>query len=238
MSKSKLLLKLYLSVMLIAGCTELDDPTDVGRDQIIAFDIGRGVIEANGIDTTVLMAHLQGDTPDGSVITFRTDKGIISGVPGTSGASTQELAVKSIGRVARAYLTSVNEVATVRVSATVDKFTADTTIRFMRVYPVEIKLTSNRYQIAADGSSTATLKVQLLQPSDRGVTTINTRVRFTAIDSNQADLPLLEREELSTADGTVTTSIASAEPGKVQIIAFVVDKPELRDTINIIFKPE
>ena len=117
------------------GIDNLENPSDLTLDQVVVLEMPES-LKANGFDRSEITAHMRGDTPDTSTVTFRTDKGRFIGIPGTAGSSAkndQEVKVKAAAGIAKALLISSTDVAVATVSASVGGFAVSRSLPFIPV---------------------------------------------------------------------------------------------------------
>lgn len=205
-----------------AGCkyTKLDDPGSLIIGDVLSIKPGSNQVKANGVDKVKITATLEGDTPDGKEVVFKTDTGTFASIPGTEGTSSsqQQIEIKAVNKQAEVFLVSSIEVKNANISASVENFTVFTIIEFVRVFPVRIYLTSNVTVAKANGQDTATLTAALIPPENKGTVSKGARVLFDAIDLNTgAAVPQLHREALSDKNGKATAQFTCQQPGRMQI---------------------
>jgi len=225
-------------VGLFSSCSELDDPTKLDLNEVITVQTKKTVLSANGLDTTAVTAELTGDTPDGQLVTFKTDIGSFAGIPsnGTASNNSTSISLNANAREASVFLISGIEEGTATVSASVGNFTNISEVIFQRVNPDRIVLTSNRTEVPADGNSTVALTVNLLLSNALGTVTEKTRILFRAEnDSTGQSVPALDRVALSDNQGVATTSITGTQQGRMRIISTVDGLNNLADTILVQF---
>jgi hypothetical protein len=241
--KTKMIFSMFivlLFLIFVDGCKkfELDDPNGLDISDVISIDASPGELKANGVDMLKVVATLQGDTPDGQEVTFKTDSGKFASLPtsGTSNKNPQEIKIKTAGRVAEAYLISSTEVKTAILSASVGDFITYTTVEFIRVLPESIMLTSDRITLDADGKSTANLTAILRPPDNIGIVSENTIIIFKATDNETgSEAPLLYREEKSDSTGKCKTSLISNQTGVFKITCFAEEAETVFSSIIITF---
>jgi len=229
---------IYLAILSLffnlLSCSKLDDPTSISTDNIITIKTEKDSILANGADKTLITAELKGDTPDGQTLTFKTDKGYFSGIPGSGTGNIQQFTLKSSARTASVYLVSSTEETDATVSVSVSDFLVFTTVEFKRISPSRIIISSNRFELPADGNSAAQLTVSLISPMDIGTVTEGTRILFTVENaSTNVELTNLHMEALSDQNGVAKTSFVGTDKGQMRIIARVDKLDAIRDTILI-----
>jgi len=224
-----------------SGCKEMDleDPELYNLGDIIKIIAQSDSVNANGVDHIKITAVLSGDTPDGKKIVFTTDYGTFAGIPadGSTSNNKQQAEITAIGRKAEVDLiSSIEEIEKVTVSASVEGYADSTEVKFERVYPERIFITTNVTRLLADGQNTATLTANLVPPGNKGTVSKDARVIFDAIDKNTgAAVPHLHREALSDAGGKAIASFVSQQPGVMEISCKVDGLDDKVATITIEF---
>jgi hypothetical protein len=244
-------IKIYIIFIVIAvslfcfsGCkvVELDDPGSLTIEDLIQVTPESTTVNANGVDRVKITATLKGDTPDGKKIIFKTDCGTFASIP--EGAATsnnqQQIEINAVGKKAEVSIISSTDVKkVVTVSASVEGFTAFTSVEFVRVFPARIFLTSNVTLLKANGQDTATITATLVPPDNIGTVSKGARVIFDAIDKETGVVvSQLHREALSDSNGKASANFTSQQPGLMEITCSIEGQSEKSDPLLIEFYEE
>jgi hypothetical protein len=166
-------------------------------------------------------------------VTFHTESGKIKGATADAGTT---LIVNSVTHAASATVESGVQAGTFAVTANAGGFVQPVPITFLPALPARLVLSAQLSTAAPNGQSPILVTAELLRPQGSGTPSLNTRVRFVAIDSlTSQEEQALRREAGSNDKGLVSVTITSVRPIGFHYIAQVVDSSAVADTVALSF---
>lgn len=163
-----------LLLLMLASCSDLEDPTGVTLDDIIRLQItGPSSIRADGASTTTVTATLPEEATNRTV-KFTTTRGSFFGTDGK-----QEVTVNADDqRIATATIVAGREAGVANVTATVGGFTAAIALPHDRAHPETLTAETTSAFATTNGVTKPVISALLVRQT--GTVSLGTRVTFEA----------------------------------------------------------
>lgn len=232
--------RLAICICLVLWGCDVSDPNDIRIEDLFTISIAPRILPADGVARAVVEVTLQGETPTGVEVTFRTDMGrfasLHSGNEQTS-MNDQEITLKVSARSQGVALISGTQAGMAAISGAINGFTAFDSAEFARVMPARLLLTADRSVLPANGVDRVRLTAELVLSDETRTVTEGTRVILEATDEVTGNpIPELGREATSDADGIASVDLFGTFVGWVVITAVVEDSPSVRGQIRVEFQ--
>ena len=168
-----------VAVVILFGCSRVEDPTSIPIDQIIAVRVtGPNPIVADGSAMTTLEAMIPAEaTGTNRTVKFTTTRGSFQG---TDGKQEVSVTVDAQG-IARATLIAGRDPAIANVSATAGTYTSSVPVTLTRAYATSIQAETNSASVSQDGKTKPTITAILSRAV--GQVSPNTPVTFQAFQA-------------------------------------------------------
>ena len=184
---------------------------------------------ADGVSTTLITAQVAAGLPAG-----RRDVTFVATPAATLSRSTVTADASNRASVS---LQSLRTTGPVRVAATVDGTSADTTVQLVRALPDRIIMSANKPTVRATATDAVTITAVLQR--DIGLVTTGTNVAFSAADSLGTQVGAFAQNSVSDANGTAAATFfpgVDTAPGPITITARVTGAAAA-GTIRIVVAP-
>jgi hypothetical protein len=198
------------------------DPTS-----IITVIASSATAPADGLSLTRIIARISGALPEGR------RKVVFSVTPANSATISPTEGVADSGNQVFADLTSSKTTGSIRITATVDNTSTQTTVQMIRALPDRIILSASSPTVQANATDSIVITATLQR--DIGDVTTGTNVVFTASDTNGT----FANSSVSDAQGKAIASYfpgTATAPGAVTITASVPGAAAV-GTIRIVVTP-
>jgi adhesin/invasin len=183
--------------------------TTAGSEEVIADGASQTLIEA------LVQDNNDNNVADGTVVTFATTAGTLSGVTTTTNG------------VATALLTSPTNLGVATITATAGGVSDTTTVTFIAGGANSISLTAAPSNLTADGSSLSTIRAYVTDAS--GNPTSNETITFTVTTGTGT----LSSQTASTINGVANVVYTASDVVGPETIRAEATNPAVFDTVNI-----
>jgi hypothetical protein len=164
-------------LLLVAGCSDLESPTEIKLDDIIRIEFtGPVTLRADGVSTTTVSATIPPEATTRSV-KFVTTRGSFQGTDG----KTEVTVLAGDQGEATATLIAGREVGIANVTATAGTSTAAIGLPHERAYADAISIETTSASPKKDGTRNATITATLTRLN--GFVSNGTQVTFEAFDA-------------------------------------------------------